>query len=429
MDPPKHRRSTMSTLEGVACPFCSLLCDDLVIQNQNGELKVRKNGCARALSGFERPRRLASPRVGGAPAGMANAHKRAAVLLRTARQPLYAGLGTDVAGMRAVMSLADRTGGVVDHVYSEDALRNVQTLQSTGWITTTLTEIRNRADLLVFAGTDTVRDHPRFFERVVWNAHSMFDLETMERDVVYLGRGLDAAPGTSPKGRKPLHLKCDPTRLAEMIFAIRALLAGGSLQAKRVAGIKASELQALGERMKQAKYGVLVWSPADLAFPHADVAIEALSDLVRDLNQTTRFAGFSLGGNDGGVTANSVCSWQSGYPVRTSFGRGYPEFDPWHYSTKTLLGTRGADAVVWIASFAALPPPAVEVPLVVLGPPDIKLTQEPEVFIPVATPGVDHAGQLVRCDNTVSLPLRQLRESPLPSVASTLSGIERALSR
>ena len=36
------------------------------------------------------------------------------------------------------------------------------------------------------------------------------------------------------------------------------------------------------------------------------------------------------------------------------------------------------------------------------------MAQPPPSIIPVGTPGVDHAGRIVRCDNVVSLPLKNL---------------------
>ena len=44
--------------------------------------------------------------------------------------------------------------------------RNLKVLQSTGWQTTTLTEVKNRADVIVCFG-DIVSHNPRFFERFV----------------------------------------------------------------------------------------------------------------------------------------------------------------------------------------------------------------------------------------------------------------------
>lgn len=57
--------------------------------------------------------------------------------------------------MRAVMALAEAGGGaVVDHALSTATYRNTRILQSSGWLTTSLTEARNRADLFIIAGSD-----------------------------------------------------------------------------------------------------------------------------------------------------------------------------------------------------------------------------------------------------------------------------------
>jgi formylmethanofuran dehydrogenase subunit B len=55
------------------------------------------------------------------------------------------------------------------------------------------------------------------------------------------------------------------------------------------------------------------------------------------------------------------------------------------------------------------------------------LGQQPAVFIPVGTPGIDHAGTMIRCDNVVSLPMKNLGRSQLPRAADVLAAIENAL--
>jgi formylmethanofuran dehydrogenase subunit B len=47
----------------------------------------------------------------------------------------------------------------------------------------------------------------------------------------------------------------------------------------------------------------------------------------------------------------------------------------------------------------------------------------PEVFIPVATPGIDHSGHIYRCDTVAVLPLQQLRNTDLLSVSVILQAI------
>src|SRR6185312_2834822 len=100
----------------VACPFCGLACDDLTVALTAGRVSVRDAGCALSRTGFERAPADATPQVAGNAASLDDAIAAAAAILRKSRQPLFAGLATDVAGLRAVMQLAERTGGIVDHL-------------------------------------------------------------------------------------------------------------------------------------------------------------------------------------------------------------------------------------------------------------------------------------------------------------------------
>ena len=83
---------------------------------------------------------------------------------------------------------------------------------------------------------------------------------------------------------------------------------------------------------------------------------------------------------------------------------------------------------MWIAAISPdLAPPPVKIPTVVLGTPGLALTGTPSVFIPVGTPGLDHAGRLIRVDGVVSLPLKDLGRAELRPAAEILSAIQAAL--
>lgn len=417
-------------VENVTCPACGLLCDDLTVERDAaGNLNVSKNGCQKSVAFFGRAPHSPSPRAGGKPVGLAEAVAKAADILGKAKHPLLAGLGTEVQGMRAVMSLVDKSCAVLDHMNSNGFMRNIQVVQNSGWMTTTLTEVRNRVDLLVVVGTDIVNAFPRFFEREVWNKESMFGQDTSSREVVYLGgRDLDTSAGVSPDGREPDVLPCDLDSLPNVTAALRALVLGKKLHATEVGGIATAELEKLANRLKAAKYSVVAWAAAPLNFPHAELTVQTITEMVKDLNKTTRSSGLPLGGIEGDMNANQVSAWISGYPMRTSYARSYPEHDPYHFSTDALLAGGEADALFWISSFSPdqLPPHA-ELPTVVLGHPDMTLEHEPDVFIPVSVPGIDHKGIAFRSDNVVSLPLDQLRTSTLPKLGDVLNAIEQAL--
>jgi formylmethanofuran dehydrogenase subunit B len=184
-----------SLLEAVTCPACGLLCDDICIERDSaGQLKMRDKGCAKSVTFFERTPQTSSPSINGKPATLNEAIKAAANILQNANQPLFAGLGTEVQGMRSALSLADKVGASLDHMNAYSSFRNTLVLQNSGWQVTTLTEVRNRVDLLLIIGTDIVSHNPRFFERNIWNEESMFGQDTNSREIVYLGgRSIETA--------------------------------------------------------------------------------------------------------------------------------------------------------------------------------------------------------------------------------------------
>lgn len=428
MEPEKSSNGA-NHYQNVACPFCGILCDDLEIGPSGSGLKVLKNGCVKSVAGFERPLVEPKPQVDGKDVSLDEAVAEAARLIRESRLPAFGGLGTDVDGVRAVIALAEKGGGVVDHALSDAQYRNFRVLQSSGWVLTTLTEARNRADLFIIAGSDVHKLHPRFFERIVCNEASMFSDNPPKRTVVFLGEGLDQS-AVSGKERigEIVTLPVKSERIAEVLDAMRALNKGATIPGDDIGGLPRAAVDDLLARCKAASYGVVVWAPPSLGFPSADLTVQAISEFVKDINLTSRFAGLALGGNEGAVSAGAVCGWQSGFPLRVSFASGKPDYDAERYAISRMLYAKETDLLLWIASFSPdLTPPDTDVPMILLGTPSVKPARTPKVYIPVGTPGVDHAGVMVRVDNVVSLPLRKLRQSNLPSAASVLEKIEAAL--
>ncbi len=419
--------SAKKSFSAVACPFCGIHCDDLKISTSGNQLEVKNTSCSRATAGFERklPVNL-SPQIKGENVDLDKAIAKAASIIKKSGTTLFAGLGTDVEGNRKILQTADKVGGVVDHALGEGIMRNVLAMSDHGWIMTTLTEIKNRADLVVFVGTDAT-EHPRFHERILWTKEAMF-VDPSDRKIVYLGKKLDTTPGISPKRKKPLNITCDLPEIPTVINTLKALIDGQTLQAKKAGGAKISDLQKLADQINAAEYPVFVWSPPKLNFPNAELAVGAVCDLIRKLTETKRAAGFSLGGDDGAASAAAVCTWQAGYPLRTSFAQGFPDYNPTRFSTSKMLSSGQADTLVWVSTITSnrLPPEA-NIPTIVIGEPGIKLKTTPDIFIPAGTPGVDNKGLMVRVDNVVSLPVKQLRKSGLPSVSSIFDKIYQAL--
>src|SRR5262249_60339739 len=96
--------------------------------------------------------RMGSAWIDGRPVELQAACAEAARLLDQSRLPLIAGLGTDVAGARAAIRLAQRLGGVIDHMHSDALLRDLDVMRGASMMGTTAAEARLRADVLLLVG-------------------------------------------------------------------------------------------------------------------------------------------------------------------------------------------------------------------------------------------------------------------------------------
>lgn len=410
----------------VVCPFCALTCDDLTVAVDGGRISIREGACEIGRAGFERSVPDATPLIAGNGVTLEEAAVKAAEILRASRQPLFAGLAVDVAGVRAVLQLAERTGGIVDHVGAEGLFRNLRVVQDSGWMTTTLSEVRNRVDFLLIIGPDPTAQFPRFFERCIGPPQTLYATSRPAPPVVRLGPP-EIDPPRQGTGVAVTELPCAIDRLPEVAAALRCLVNGRPLHDSEVAGVSVPELGRLADRIKAARYGVVTWVAGAFDLAGGDLLVQSLADLVRDVNQTTRCAALPLAGADNVIGANQACTWQVGVPLRTSFGTGAPEHDPRLYATSRLLDAGEVDALVWISAFRPLPPPAGQLPTIVVAAPGAPAGRTPEVFIPVSTPGIDHAGDVFRTDSVVALPLVKLRTSRFPSAGDVLGRIDRTL--
>ncbi|WP_354683838.1 formylmethanofuran dehydrogenase [Cupriavidus necator] len=408
------------------CPFCSLLCDDVSVvardhagDHTGAHLALRDGHCPRAtqaLGWFAAKAEPAPALIDGDPVTQAAALDAAARLLGSSRQPLFGGLATDVAGMRALYTLANRTGAILDHAHGDIMLHSMRALQDRGGFTTTLAEIRNRAGLVLCIGTQPSAKHPEFFRRC-----GMAEAGPVpERELVFLGTPADPAAHGLPGTR------LDTVALHDDLFQTLALLNALCLpRALADDGIAPPALRELAARLKAARYAALVWNPSALAAHahggHAALLIERIHQLIKALNRGTRAGGLSLGGDDGANTANQVVTWLSGLPLRTGVHRGGLSHDPHRYGTQRLLRDGNADALLWVASFTPeLAPPSTALPAITLGHPALAaaLAGRPGVFIPVSTPGIGARGHLFRTDGGVTLPLTPvLDDGGLPTVA------------
>ncbi len=353
--------------------------------------------------------------VDGAAVGLDAAAAAAARVLGAARLPVIAGLGTDVAGARAAIALAEKLRGAYDHLASDVLLRDIDVMRQAGRILTTANDVRLRADCVLFVGPKLFESLPDLPKHLDLAAPPRLSV-TKTRKVFWLGasRGEAAQVGAT-------EIAASPSSLPQVLANLRAAVLERKTRANG-----AQKLVELAAQLKAAHFGVVVCAADSLD----RLTIEMLHGLVVDLNEKTRFTTLALGpgGNALGVVQTS--GWMTGFPVRTGFGRGYPEHDIWRFDANRMVEADEADAALWISAYRAEAPQwNRRIPLVALAKPQTRFAYPPRVKIEVGTPGEDHDAIEFSQEIATFALARAKNASNAPRVADVIGRIEQNLAK
>jgi formylmethanofuran dehydrogenase subunit B len=230
-----------------------------------------------------------------------------------------------------------------------------------------------------------------------------------------------------------LFFQIKPRSDFEALWTLRALAKGvevDPVQVRNDTGIELARWQDLMDRMKAAKFGVILFGMGLTMTRGKHLNSEALLSLARDMNAYTRFVVKPMRGHGNVTGADNVVTWQTGYPFGVNMSRGYPRFNPGEYTTSDTLARGEADAALIIACdpMANFSQPARErlksIPFIALDPKDTPTTRAATVVFTTATYGINVPGTVYRMDD-VPIFLRPAFPSPHPSDFDVLSAIQR----
>ncbi len=405
----------------VACTVCGCVCDDLRI-TVAGERVVGAEGACRLAEPWylgQNTRQPPAAEIEGRPVSHEEALAQAALILRKARSPLIYGLSrSNTDGQRAAVELADCLGATIDTTASRGHAPSVLALQEAGESTCTLGEVKNRADLVVFWGSDPVESHPRHFERYSVDATGEFIPNgRRDRTVVVV----DVCK-TATSEQADLFVKVERGRDFEALWALRALVRGIEPES----GSLGEVLRDLAERMKRCKFGIAFFGLGLSRQGHRTV--EALLRLVTDLNAHTRFYARRMRVSGDVAGADSVLAWQTGYPFAVNLARGYPRYNTGEFSGHDMLLRGEIDACLLVGSGGTkrFEPGALAalraLPTVVLDGPETVTPFTPTVRFTTGVPGVHLGGTAYRMDE-VPIPLRVVLPTSYPGDAEVLRAL------
>jgi formylmethanofuran dehydrogenase subunit B len=458
----------MPIVNAVTCPVCGCLCDDIELTIADGKVAQVKNGCSMCESKFlnyisEHRTKTPLIRKEGnlVPVTYEEAIHKSAEILANANYPiLYGWSSTDCEAQRAGVELAEEVGGVLDNTAVVCHGPSILSVQEVGIPSCTLGQIRHRADLIIYWGCNPWSAHPRHLERYTTFTEGRFEdsewksylnkvkasagrkkLLSLERKGVLKHRHEPEVPTVNDnkppatlgkEGRRLVVIDVRKSMTAEMadyfiqvvpgkdyelMQAIRALVRDQELDVDEVAGVPVEYLQELVDAMINCEFGAIFFgmglTQSAGKFRNIDVAIS----LVRDLNMRTKFVIMPMRGHFNVTGANTVFTWQSGYPYAVDFSLGYPRYNPGETTVVDILLRKESDAALVIASDPAsnFPKKAAEhlvkKPLIVIDPHMNVTALVGDVVFPSAIVGIEKAGTAYRMDH-VPLPLKKVVEPP-----------------
>lgn len=454
----------MPVVKAVTCPVCGCLCDDIELRVENGKIVKVKNGCAMCESKFfgYSGHRLLKPliRRNGelVEVSLGEAIKKAAKILSEANYPiLYGWSSTSCEAIRVGVELAEEVNGIIDNTSTICHGPSTLSTQDVGMTSSTLGQIRHRADLIIYWGSNPWSAHPRHIERYTAFPEGRFAKSAwkgyltkikasnvkkkIERALRRLRRreklsvsSLYAYPCAAllKEGRKLVvvdvrrtrtaeiadyFIQVEPNKDYELLHALRALVRDQEIEVDNVAGVSAEYLEEIADVMVNCKFGALFFG-LGLTMSRGKLRnIDAALSLTRDLNMRTKFIIMPMRGHFNVTGADTVFTWQTGFPYAVDFSLGYPRYNPGETSAVDVLLRKESDSALIVASdpVANFPRKPVEHlvknPLIVIDPHLNATAQMADVVFPSAFVGIEASGTAYRMDH-VPLPLKKIVDPP-----------------
>jgi formylmethanofuran dehydrogenase subunit B len=454
----------MPIITSVTCPVCGSLCDDIEVTVKNNVVVKVKNACAMGEAKLTNYclHRQTKPliRKNGelVETSLDEAVHKSAKILADANYPiLYGWSNTSCEAIHVGLELAEEVGGVIDNTSTVCHGPSILSIQDIGIASCTLGQLRHRADLIFYWGSNPWSAHPRHVDRytafsegrfqesewkgylsrltgtLVWKRFQRAAKLLLMREALSKAKRESSLPyGLFQKRRKMIVVDVRRTRSAEiadyfiqvqlnkdyeLLQALRMLVRDEELDVDEVAGVPVETLEEIVDIMLKSELGILFFGLGLTMSQGKHRNIDAALSLVRDLNQRTKFLIMPMRGHFNVTGVNVVFTWQTGYPYAINFSHGYPRYNPGETSVIDILSREESDAGLVVASdpVAHFPNAAaqnlIKNPLIVIDPEPTPTSMMADVVIPSAFVGIEVEGTAYRMDH-VPLPLKKVVEPP-----------------
>ncbi len=422
------------TVTDVLCPLCGCVCDDIELKIRDNRIVSCENGCLLCSAKFLAKNRLISPirktAAGWKKISYEEAIRYTADVLVEAERPLLFGWSGTYGEAQCIgVSIAELIGGVIDNCSSECHGPSIMAIQEVGHPGCTLGQVKNRADVVIYWGSNPIASHPRHMSRYSTYTDGFFlDNSFMNRTVIVF----DVRKTETAKiADEFVRIKSGGDYA--VFSALRAIIQGkGDVIPETVAGVKKEELVRIAGIMLQAKFGTFFTGIGLTQSRGKYKNVRNAIELVDELNRHTKYTLTPMRGHWNVYGTNQTFTYMTGYPYAVDFAHGVAYYNPGETSAIDMLSRKEVDACIIIGSDpgAHFPRACNEhlatIPTIVIDPFPVMSTAIATVHIPVAMTGVDAEGAAYRMD-AVPLWMKKVMEPTQPNDASVLRRLYDAI--
>ncbi|MFW9949236.1 MAG: formylmethanofuran dehydrogenase subunit B [Candidatus Thorarchaeota archaeon] len=279
-------------MKRVPCSGCSLLCDDIIVRTDGLFIDEVFGACLKGKDRFVQissPNRITSPmiRKNGelVRVNWEEALEYTVRLLEKSVKPLLYGFSTVTCETQYLgMELAKLLNGYIDSNASICQGKVFDNLSETGINLTTLTEVINKADLIILWGANPAETIPRLLNKALFS-RGKFRMTGREIKTLIIIDPVKTA-SFQVMGVRDLALLIDPNKDIELIRSLKEECCNtNSIPEKGIAGIDQSDLRRLLLHLTGAENGVIFIGQA-LLQPNKNYSlIKELLELLQLINE------------------------------------------------------------------------------------------------------------------------------------------------
>lgn len=414
-------------IEDVVCPFCGCLCDDLVVEVEGTRVVSVENGCTLANEKFMGDHRLKTPirreGKGWKETTYDEAIRETAEILCDADRPLlYGWSGTHGEAQSIGIHLAEILGALVDNTSTVCHGPSILAIQEVGHPGCTLGQVKNRADVIIYWGTNPIDAHPRHMSRYTTFADGFFLKDAFrDRKLIVVDVRKSESANIADE-----YIRIQPGGDYAVLSALRAIVQGKrGIIPSSVSGVSREQLFRVADLLLSAKFGAIFFGLGLTMSRGKSKNIRNAIELTEELNRHTKCIISPMRGHWNVYGSNEVFTWITGYPYAVDFARGIAFYNPGETTSVDVLSRKECDACLVVASDPGAHFPKAcaehlaEIPTVQIDPHVNATTHLSRIQIPVAVTGIDAEGTAYRMDG-VPIRTRMLFKGTYPSDTDVL---------